>query len=111
MGALAATLALGAGPAGGSRQLVGPALMHEQQLPPALTSSSGADGVDNRQLVVLDGEAKCLDGSPYKFYVWPGNSSDWSVFINGGGWCACCPFLSDSRPAADCAVLFPAAGV
>lgn len=25
--------------------------------------------------------------SRYAFYVWPGNSSDWSIFINGGGWC------------------------
>ena len=51
--------------------------------------------VDNRQFIVLNGNitppdklaAKCLDGSPYAFYVWPGNSSDWSIFINGGGWC------------------------
>lgn len=43
---------------------------------------------DNRQLITLDSETTgCLDGSPYKFYIWPGNSSDWSVFIQGGGWC------------------------
>ena len=45
---------------------------------------------DNRQLVFLDTpgeEATCLDGSPYAFYIWPGTSSNWSFFINGGGWC------------------------
>ena len=43
---------------------------------------------DNRQLITLDSATTgCLDGSPYKFYIWPGNSSDWSVFIQGGGWC------------------------
>lgn len=46
---------------------------------------------DNRVLLWLndtaDETAGCLDGSPYAFYVWPGNSSEWSVFINGGGWC------------------------
>eukprot|EP01052_Picozoa_sp_SAG31_P038691 SAG31_NODE_5217_length_2669_cov_3.231518_2_plen_496_part_00 len=48
---------------------------------------------DNRQLIWLPQSADdtaaagCLDGSPYAFYIWPGNSSDWSVFINGGGWC------------------------
>ena len=43
---------------------------------------------DNRRFVVLDdGTTGCLDGSPYAFWIWPGNSSDWSVFIQGGGWC------------------------
>jgi hypothetical protein len=47
---------------------------------------------DNRQLIFLNGstsdsDASCLDGSPFAFWIWPGNSSEWSVFINGGGWC------------------------
>ena len=52
-------------------------------------TSAGSDaGGDNRQFVVLDAETTgCLDGSPYAFWVWPGNSSDWSIFIQGGGWC------------------------
>ena len=48
----------------------------------------GATGGDNRQFVVLDdvNTAGCLDGSPYAFWIWPGNSKDWSLFFNGGGW-------------------------
>ena len=49
-----------------------------------------ASSEDNRQLVKLDGPgelAACLDGSPYAFWIWPGNSTDWSIFVNGGGWC------------------------
>ena len=43
---------------------------------------------DNRRFVVLDdGETACLDGSPYAFWVWPGNTSEWSITIQGGGWC------------------------
>jgi hypothetical protein len=46
---------------------------------------------DSRQLVFLNGtgdsDASCLDGSPFAFWIWPGNSSEWSIFINGGGWC------------------------
>ena len=60
----------------------------------ATSSQQGSPAVtDNRQLVWLpqsagDTEAAgCLDGSPFGFYIWPGNSSEWSVFINGGGWC------------------------
>jgi hypothetical protein len=51
------------------------------------------DTHDNRQLVFLNGTpadrlgASCLDGSPYAFWIWPGNSSEWSLFFNGGGWC------------------------
>jgi STAM-binding protein len=31
----------------------------------------------------------CLDGSPYGFYFRPSptNSTKWTIFINGGGWC------------------------
>jgi hypothetical protein len=77
---------------------------HHDELPPpvaamATTSDSSSaapqtwlsgSSRDNRQFVKLDGpgeEAACLDGSPFAFYVWPGNSSEWSIFINGGGWC------------------------
>ena len=54
-------------------------------------SRTGLQTEDNRQFIKLDGAgeqaAACLDGSPYAFYIWPGNSSEWSIFINGGGWC------------------------
>ena len=56
----------------------------------AVAAAAAAVAADNRQLVFLDGPgdtAKCLDGSPYAFYIWPGTSSNWSFFINGGGWC------------------------
>ena len=56
-------------------------------IPAATTTMRGSYG-DNRQLITLDSETTgCLDGTPYKFYIWPGNSSDWSVNIQGGGWC------------------------
>ena len=42
----------------------------------------------NTQFVKLDSETTgCLDGSPYAFWVVPGNSSEWEIFISGGGWC------------------------
>lgn len=42
----------------------------------------------NTVFVKLDSETTgCLDGSPYAFWVVPGNSSDWELFISGGGWC------------------------
>eukprot|EP00756_Hemistasia_phaeocysticola_P054897 Hpha_TRINITY_DN30814_c0_g1::TRINITY_DN30814_c0_g1_i1::g.155721::m.155721/K19882/NOTUM; O-palmitoleoyl-L-serine hydrolase len=61
------------------------------ELPPLVAARSMSGVSDNRQLIWLndtEGEpARCLDGSPYAFYIWPGNSSDWSMFIAGGGWC------------------------
>jgi hypothetical protein len=42
----------------------------------------------NTQFVKLDSETTgCLDGSPYAFWVTPGISSEWEIFISGGGWC------------------------
>lgn len=34
-------------------------------------------------------QAACLDGSPYGFYhvPSPSNSTKWTVFLEGGGWC------------------------
>jgi hypothetical protein len=66
---------------------------HHDELPPPVAAPQtwlSGSSRDNRQFVKLDGpgeEAACLDGSPFAFYVWPGNSSEWSIFINGGGWC------------------------
>lgn len=64
-----------------------------QQLQSSHHQQLGSDVKDNRQLIRLPksagdpNAASCLDGSPYAFYIWPGNSSEWSIFINGGGWC------------------------
>ena len=32
-------------------------------------------------------DARCLDGSPYKYYVRDGASPDFLLFFEGGGWC------------------------
>ena len=55
----------------------------------SLLSVAVSDAVsDNREFVVIDSDSTgCLDGSPYAFWVWPGSGSDWSLFIQGGGWC------------------------
>eukprot|EP01079_Euglenida_sp_SAG-EU17-18_P005443 gene5443-973_t len=56
----------------------------------AFDANAQSDAGDGRQWVVLDGpqeSAACLDGSPYSFWLWPGNSSEWTIFFNGGGWC------------------------
>ena len=31
--------------------------------------------------------ASCLDGSPYAFYIIPGNPKFFSIGLHGGGWC------------------------
>ena len=87
----AATPSAGAPPQQGQWQQLSTSSDQQQQ---QQQQPAGPDEVvDNRQLVWLtqpagDTEAAgCLDGSPYAFYIWPGNSSEWSVFINGGGWC------------------------
>ena len=36
---------------------------------------------------VEDKRASYLDGSPYVFYLYQGNTSEWSIGIRGGGWC------------------------
>ena len=35
----------------------------------------------------IDDDARCLDGSPYAFYVRPGDPTKWQIAIHGGGWC------------------------
>lgn len=43
----------------------------------------------NLNLLPLETEAACLDGSPYGFYFNPSTSGDtrWNINIQGGGWC------------------------
>jgi hypothetical protein len=40
-------------------------------------------------ILPVDGEhaASCLDGSPYAFYIIPGNPKFFSIGLHGGGWC------------------------
>eukprot|EP00039_Didymoeca_costata_P017231 m.317516 g.317516 ORF g.317516 m.317516 type:complete len:247 (-) comp16509_c1_seq2:24-764(-) len=46
------------------------------------------DATPPQKLIVLeDNESSCLDGTPYKFYIIPGSTESFSIFINGGGWC------------------------
>jgi len=53
----------------------------------AAVASNSSLSVDNREFVTIGGEARCLDGSPYKIWIWPGRSDQWSIGIRGGGWC------------------------
>ena len=50
-------------------------------------------------------DARCLDGSPYKYYVRDGASPDFLLFFEGGGWCydPHCPGPTASGTVADCA--------
>ena len=62
--------------------------MHRSLLICALVSlviNVAAEGM--QMITVEDKRARCLDGSPYVFYIYPGNTSEWSIGIRGGGWC------------------------
>ena len=49
-------------------------------------------------------DARCLDGSPYKYYVRDGASPDFLLFFEGGGWCydPNCPGPTTAGTIADC---------
>jgi hypothetical protein len=43
------------------------------------------------QLLSKEGRARCLDGSPYGFYVQRGESPNTVIFMDSGGTCAAGP--------------------
>ena len=43
--------------------------------------------VGQQLIKIEDPNARCLDGSPYIFYISPGDTSEFSIGIQGGGWC------------------------
>ena len=51
----------------------------------SLVINVAAEGMQT--ITVEDKSARCLDGSPYVFYIYTGNTSERSIGIRGGGWC------------------------
>ena len=41
----------------------------------------------NRHIIDIDEHAVCNDGTPSVFYHTPGDSGQWIVYLQGGGWC------------------------
>jgi hypothetical protein len=58
----------------------------------AVVRRSGAGDTPPRQKMIVlpvegDHAASCLDGSPFAFYIIPGNQKFFHIGIHGGGWC------------------------
>eukprot|EP01052_Picozoa_sp_SAG31_P019271 SAG31_NODE_1398_length_8501_cov_5.407046_11_plen_488_part_00 len=62
-------------------------------LPPMLllSAAAAAAAAPRQKMIMLDGDeagdSRCLDGSPYAFYIIPGSTDSFSIGIHGGGWC------------------------